>query len=117
MVPTARIWTYGYNSAVWKNPSEDALELHCSRFLDLCTRKGVGVSVAKVVFVGHSLGGILIKSVCEPQPLEDTGFTNLEGRFQSLIYASLAPKTSTWAAVKNLTVSVVFLGTPHRGSE
>lgn len=66
MIPTARIWTYGYKSAVLVNPTEDALELHCSQFLDLCTEKGIGSSGAKVVLVGHSLGGILIKAVCKP---------------------------------------------------
>ena len=117
MVPTARIWTYSYKSSVWMNPSEDALALHCSRSLDLCTREGVGVSVAKVGFVGHSLGSILIKSVCELRTLEDTKLSDLESHFQSVIYASLAPKASTWAALKDLADSMVFLDTSHRGSE
>lgn len=73
MVPIARIWTYGYNSAVWNNPSQDALELYCARFLDLCSREGIGSNDAKVVFVGHSLGGILIKAVCESQNPEYHG--------------------------------------------
>jgi len=64
MVPTARIWTYGYKSAVWKKPSKDNLDAHCSTLLSNCKTAGIGDSDnVKVVFVGHSLGGILIKSV------------------------------------------------------
>ncbi|KAF1952089.1 hypothetical protein CC80DRAFT_359896, partial [Byssothecium circinans] len=59
----SRIWTYGYNSAVWRSPSEDVLELHTARLLEECVQKGVGRKSAKVVFVCHSLGGILVKSV------------------------------------------------------
>jgi predicted alpha/beta-fold hydrolase len=64
MVPTARIWTYGYKSAVWKKPSQDTLDVHCATFLRNCRTEGIGSSDnVKVVFVGHSLGGILIKAV------------------------------------------------------
>jgi hypothetical protein len=64
MVPNVRVWTYGYNSALWKKPSRDVLEVHCKQFLDHCNRAGVGGSDrVKVVMVGHSLGGILIKAV------------------------------------------------------
>jgi protein SERAC1 len=64
MVPTARIWTYGYNSIVWKKHSKDTLKVQCTTFLTNCRSKGIGDSdQVKVVFVGHSLGGILIKSV------------------------------------------------------
>lgn len=64
MVPTARIWTYGYKSTVWKKPSKDTLDAHCTTLLRNCRDEGIGDSDSvKVVFVGHSLGGILIKSV------------------------------------------------------
>ena len=64
MVPAARIWTYGYNSAAWRKPSKDALVMHCNAFLECCREKGIGNhDRVKVVLIGHSLGGILIKLV------------------------------------------------------
>ena len=62
-VPGARIWTYGYNSSFWKAPSEDALELHCATLLEACATNHVGKEGSGVIFVCHSLGGILFKSV------------------------------------------------------
>ena len=65
-LPHARIWTYGYNSSVWKTASEDVLELHSARLLEECVRNQVGKQGARVNFVCHSLGGILVKSVGAP---------------------------------------------------
>lgn len=65
-VPGSRVWTYGYNSAVWNTPTEDAMELHTARLLEECARRQVGKEDALVVFVCHSLGGILTKSVGDP---------------------------------------------------
>lgn len=44
----ARIWTYFYNSSVWKNPGEDALDTLFA--LPGPPSLWVGVNVAKVVF-------------------------------------------------------------------
>lgn len=57
-----------YNSAVWTSPSEDALGLHATRLLEEFVRKEVGRQNAKVVFIFHSFGGVLVKSVRQLLP-------------------------------------------------
>jgi hypothetical protein len=65
MVPTARIWTYGYDSGLWKKPNDDNFDAYSKKLLRSCIDEGIGTNDrVKVVFVGHSLGGILIKLVC-----------------------------------------------------
>ncbi|KAF4455113.1 GPI inositol-deacylase [Fusarium albosuccineum] len=93
----SRIWTYGYNSAVWRSPSDDALELHTARLLEECVSNDVGRERSKVIFVCHSLGGILVKSAVAKL------LNHSEG--------------ASWTYLSDGLASVVFLGTPHRGSE
>lgn len=101
-VPDARVWTYGYNSALWKSPSQDAIELHTARLLAECWKHGVGKPsrpgpAPKVVFVCHSLGGILVKAAVTQI------FTGLQ--------------ESSWAFLKDQISTIIFVATPHRGSE
>lgn len=71
-VPGARVWVYGYNTSVWLTGSNDHLLIHTVKFLESLAKAKVGFRKAPdgqkpipVVFVGHSLGGVLIKQVCD----------------------------------------------------
>ena len=70
-VPGARVWVYGYNSSVWLTDSKDHLMVHSVKFLENLANAKVGLKESgdhqqpiPVAFVGHSLGGVLIKQVC-----------------------------------------------------
>lgn len=67
-VPTARVWTYGYNAGFLQDPSADSLDLHCAKFLDACIDKVAAPSSSQIVFVCHSLGGILVKQASHVHP-------------------------------------------------
>jgi predicted alpha/beta hydrolase family esterase len=68
-IPSTRIWTYGYNANVWFDPSLDHITQHTKRLLNTLVENKIGMSCG-VVLVGHSLGGILIKSVSRNKGLK-----------------------------------------------
>ncbi|KAF5259383.1 hypothetical protein FOXYS1_9999 [Fusarium oxysporum] len=94
--PNARILTYGYNANVFKNTSlavqqdfRDALLASLS-----VLRSGTAAAARPIVFLGHSLGGLVIKS--------------------ALLAATEQP---SYLSIHQSTRGVVFFGTPHRGSK
>jgi triacylglycerol esterase/lipase EstA (alpha/beta hydrolase family) len=66
-IPSARVWTYGYNSSAFADVSADNVDIHAETFLKALVDSGVGKrkgdGLSNIVFVGHSLGGIIIKLV------------------------------------------------------
>ncbi|CAH0026249.1 unnamed protein product [Clonostachys rhizophaga] len=88
-LPDARIWTYGYNADViqgmFRAGNQNSISQH-GRDLSAQFERDVA-NKDPVVFIAHSLGGILIKSVIH-----------------------LSEKC------RSRTRLVIFLGTPHRGS-
>lgn len=125
----ARIWTYGYDADVIGNFFVGASKNSISQFgndlmveviseLDdeACSTQRVQTTSADdskkpIIFVAHSLGGIIVKDVSGyhvhgtnvelPQALQRSKFTPNE-RYKYLF---------------DHTKHVVFLGTPHRGSD
>ncbi|KAI9761267.1 MAG: hypothetical protein M1840_001991, partial [Geoglossum simile] len=98
----ARIITWGYDSSaanVFSYASKESIFGHAETLLEDLSRLRAG-KTRPVIFLGHSLGGLVIK-----QALIKSAEYNSHGRHPTLgeIYAS--------------TKSVIFLGTPHRGSD
>ena len=64
VVPTARVWSYGYNSAVFSQ-SLNEIDLEARSLLDRIngTREDSGTLDKPIIFVAHSLGGIVVKKV------------------------------------------------------
>ncbi|KAI9774787.1 MAG: hypothetical protein M1840_000003 [Geoglossum simile] len=114
-LPVARILTFEYNSEWYENPSHVDLE-ECGAQLLRCIiqdRRHQGELLAcparrkrPIIFIGHSFGGLVVK--------------------QTLLYAS---QTHAWGSTSlqesdfrnhqdiiACTAGVIFLGTPHRGS-
>ncbi|KAK6533117.1 Serine active site containing protein 1 [Arthrobotrys megalospora] len=95
LTKTARIMTYGYNSNVIANTSGLRIREHADRFLDDIVDIRRACPDRPIIFVVHSLGGILVK--------------------QTIVVAAAKPRYRT--TVFDRVYGVVFLGTPHRGSK
>ncbi|KAI5780839.1 hypothetical protein EDC01DRAFT_257131 [Geopyxis carbonaria] len=94
-IPTARVLSFEYNSAVFRGTSNARLQDHADSLLDQLRGKRVEKSVAKrpIIFVCHSLGGLLVK-----QALINTR-TNHE----------------QYGDISKRTYGLMFFGTPHSG--
>ncbi|KAF7164161.1 hypothetical protein CNMCM5623_008851 [Aspergillus felis] len=98
-IPHARVFVYGYNSNV-TNPqamSTASVKDHANTLLNLLDMERspqLNTRPPKIVFIGHSLGGLVIK--------------------QALLNAHEDPK---YTAIRLATCGLVFFGTPHRGAK
>ena len=98
-LPFARIMTFGYDSTVLLSKSvaeieDKALELLNQLSLERTTADSNG---RPIVFIGHSLGGILVK--------------------KAIILAHERSDEPEYQDVLDNTKGIAFLGTPHRGSD
>lgn len=108
-IPTARIFTWGYNSSLSVNASAIDL-LHAltkarggSQNVGACPNHQmrlwvyllpVGQSNLPLIFVAHSLGGIVVKAAISEEALHHN---------------------VSEGALSHKTVGVIFISTPHRG--
>ncbi|PKY00736.1 lipa and NB-ARC domain protein [Aspergillus campestris IBT 28561] len=98
-VPQARVFVYGYNSNI-TNPqsmSTASVKDHANTLLNLLDMERspqMNTRLPKIIFIGHSLGGLVIK--------------------QALLNAQEDPKYGT---IRRDTAGLVFFGTPHRGTK
>ncbi|KAK0665493.1 hypothetical protein QBC41DRAFT_358852 [Cercophora samala] len=100
-LPNARIMTFEYDSSIFGNKSAFGVEENAAALLrqlgDVREDEGEGRSI---VFIGHSLGGIVIKQAIAT--------ANQNRRRLS----------TPWCAdVADSTKGIVFFGTPHRGAD
>ncbi|KAJ5288889.1 hypothetical protein N7478_001919 [Penicillium angulare] len=98
-MPFARVFVYGYNSNI-TNPqtmSTASIKDHANTLLNLLDmERGPSMQSMppKIIFIGHSLGGLVIK--------------------QALLNAKEDPK---YGSIRTATSGLVFFGTPHRGAK
>ena len=91
-----RVHSYGYNSD-WAKGKDNCLNIHHfgkSLLGEIGMSPGLGNTDTPIVFVGHSMGGLVIKKTC------------ILAR-QDAAYHTLAKRIHT----------IYFLATPHRGSD
>lgn len=87
--------TYGYNAdVVFGNTTADVWD-HAKSLLGslIDERESEEQSKRPLIFIAHSLGGIIVK--------------------QALVWAAREPQ---YQSIKDHTLGIVFFGTPHRGS-
>ncbi|KAM7200864.1 hypothetical protein V8F20_005106 [Naviculisporaceae sp. PSN 640] len=97
-LPGTRIMTFGYDSAVVRSTgtSANSIELHAGSLLSDLSAHRKDDPQRPIIFIGHSLGGILIKD--------------------ALCKASVPGSPSHHKQIFDNTYGIIFLGTPHRGS-
>ncbi|KAM7192205.1 hypothetical protein V8F33_008479 [Rhypophila sp. PSN 637] len=97
-LPGCRVFTYGYPSQIWSGPIA-GVRVYAGRLLDSLreiqqTDRDKGIR--RVIFVCHSLGGIVCK--------------------QALVTAHEETSNPLNTTLLRSNAGIVFLGTPHRGS-
>lgn len=96
----ARILTFGYNATAFLRPFKKATKGGVFTFAETLLidlddhRLSAAEKTRPIMFIGHSLGGIVIKS--------------------ALRYAKLLPQFNS---ILSATRSIVFFGTPHQGAD
>ncbi|KAN0070627.1 hypothetical protein V8E54_011496 [Elaphomyces granulatus] len=95
-VQNTRVMTFGYNASAAFGSTTATIIDHAKDLLTCLVdkREEEDETTRPIIFVGHSLGGIVIK--------------------QALVQARIEPQ---YQAISEATVGIIFLGTPHRGSE
>ncbi|KAF8496289.1 hypothetical protein BU17DRAFT_59450, partial [Hysterangium stoloniferum] len=100
-IPTARIWSYGYDAYTENASSQKTVHGHAQDFLAKLSnsRDRSHHGSRPIFFIAHSLGGIILKS--------------------ALIQASMANKRHLlrykWICLSSY--GILFLGTPHQGTD
>jgi surfactin synthase thioesterase subunit len=95
-LPEARILTYGYDTALLKNKSKESIRDLAKVFLDALSgfRYGTQTQRRPLCFIGHSLGGVVLK--------------------EALAIADLNQDTNSHEVVLS-TYGLVLLGVPNLG--
>ena len=96
--PTARIMTFGYNTYItkgYKEANQNSIYSHAKDLLYDLNTKRKQTPDRHLVFIAHSLGGILVKEVLRRSEVDPD---------QKI------------AKIFGSTTGVLFFGTPHRGS-
>ncbi|KAJ5651781.1 hypothetical protein N7507_009207 [Penicillium longicatenatum] len=98
-MPFARVFVYGYNSNITnaQTMSTASIKDHANTLLNLLDMErepSMHALPPKIIFIGHSLGGLVIK--------------------QALLNAKEDPK---YNSIRTATSGLVFFGTPHRGAK
>ena len=99
-IPYARIMTFGYESIIAFSSSAAKLEDKSIELINRLSMKRSSIengSTRPIVFVCHSLGGILVK--------------------KALILAHERSSDTHYRNILDNTKAIAFLGVPHRGSD
>lgn len=113
-----RVWSFGYDSAtVFTNSAADIDDaakalvnaLHGERQTKNSRRK-------PIIFIAHSLGGIIVKRVC--RRLQSRAINTQNTSNQSTQAMNLANERSElWKHVVDSVCSIILFAVPHRGAD
>ncbi|KAN0086965.1 hypothetical protein V8E54_000653 [Elaphomyces granulatus] len=95
-VKNIRVMSFGYNASAALGNTTATIADHAKDLLGCMVdkREEADEKTRPIIFVGHSVGGVVIK--------------------QALFQAKIEPQYQT---ISEATVGIIFLGTPHRGSD
>ncbi|GAB1313650.1 hypothetical protein MFIFM68171_03860 [Madurella fahalii] len=89
-----RILSFGYNANRFGEVANTRIIHHANTLLRALVRKRIACLERPIIFIAHSLGGIVVKKAI-----------------------LLCPTNDDWDAIKAATKGIIFMGTPHMGSE
>ena len=123
-IPTARIWTWGYDSRTYSQSHREPLTIkklydHGRELvsdIDL-ERRDDGTEKRPIIFITHGLGGIVVKTVSSTYPLfRYSRISNL--KVKALLHSDhVRPgHLEKERSVKLSTYGIIFLGCPHQGA-
>ncbi|KAL2829596.1 hypothetical protein BJY01DRAFT_254948 [Aspergillus pseudoustus] len=92
-LPQARIFLFGYNSSVSIRSSSAGVREQAQNLLSRLLLERQGCHSRPIIFIAHSLGGIVVK--------------------EALVQAKLG---AIYDSIRIATYGIAFFGTPHRGS-
>jgi len=98
-ISDARVMTFGYDADVarfWGQAAQDGISGYANDLLGKLARKRQRVDNRKIVFVAHSLGGLVTQRALTIS--RESRFPHLQG-------------------IEACTVGICFLGTPHHGAD
>ncbi|KAK8084091.1 hypothetical protein PG996_002872 [Apiospora saccharicola] len=94
-LPGARVYSYGYDADVFFTKGTGNIETFARTLLENLKQELLDDDqVRPIIFICHSMGGLVIK--------------------QAIVTSIL--KAGNYGTIKDRTYGIVFLGTPHRGS-
>ncbi|CAH0036396.1 unnamed protein product [Clonostachys solani] len=121
-LPESRILTFGYDAKVTDTKefmgkvSEKTLRDHATELIYSIfhQRRAPGSTDRSLIFVCHSLGGLVCKEVLLPARHVLQSWTYLLISKQGLLFAN---QRSDYRRILQSTRGIIFMGTPHHGSE
>ncbi|GAP91783.2 putative alpha beta-hydrolase [Rosellinia necatrix] len=111
-LPDARIMTYGYNASIFTASKSDLLQDAVELLQQIQAKRRDATH--PILFIAHSLGGLVLKRVGAPTLLPVIGRPLTRAHIIQAL--CLAKNDNQYAALFRATRGVVFMGTPHRGS-
>ncbi|KAK7415160.1 hypothetical protein QQX98_006104 [Neonectria punicea] len=91
---SVRVLSFGYNANRFGDVANTRIIHHANALLRNLVLKRLDNPNRPIIFIAHSLGGLVVKRAI-----------------------LLCATNNDWSAIKNSTKSIIFMGTPHMGSE
>ena len=121
-IPNARIMSWGHDANTHSTSPLSVQYIHdhaTTLVSDLVLERRMSQTERRpIIFLAHSLGGIVVKEVGCCYPKSETNNSNADS-IQALIHCSFA-KTQHLEhhrSIKISTCAIIFLGTPHQGGD
>lgn len=126
IIPNARIWTWGYDSRTRSKSHGEQLTIKSlydhgrELVFDLDGERRASNSHRRpIIFIVHSLGGIVLKSVSLRNPgVIDFALTQ-GNAIQALLHSDRVREGNLeeQRSIKISTYGIIFMGTPHQGGQ
>ena len=123
-IPNARILTWGYDARTYSQSHGESVSIQqlYDHGRDLVgdldrERRNDGTERRPIIFIAHSLGGLVVKTVRHTYPSSNRQSVSNRG-IQALLHSHLASKDhlEQERSVKVSTYGIFFLGCPHQGA-